>query len=210
MVRSNSMIRCVCRSVEFGDQCIAMATDTSAAIEYGVRNDNFSPWEGLVRPGSAEAGQEKLFMIEPYQPGKYPVVFVHGFFSSPKIWAHFANEIIARPELRNRIQLMAYRYPTGRPFFESAAILRRELCVFKDIYDSQGEDPGICNTALVGHSMGGLVCKLIATHSDDRLWYSVAKRPLTEINVVARESAAFAGPVLLRAGSVCASSRLYG
>jgi len=171
--------------VDFGNQCIDMATSTSAALEYGISQDNYSPWVGLVRPGSAEAGQEKLFLIEPYQPGKYPVIFVHGFFSSPKIWAHFANEILARPHLRNRIQLAAYQYPTGRPFLESAAILRRELMAMKEMYDPCGEDPGICNTALVGHSMGGLVCKLCATYSDDRLWYSVAKRPLTEISVSA-------------------------
>ena len=55
-------------------------------------------------------------MLEPRQPGKYPIVFVHGFFSSPAIWANVANEIMASPELRDRFQIMAYRYPTGRPF----------------------------------------------------------------------------------------------
>lgn len=170
-------------TVKFNDQCIAMATNTSAALEYSIRQDNYSPWVGLLRPGSAEAGQEKLFMIEPYQPGKYPVVFVHGFLSSPRIWAQFANEIMARRDLRDRVQLMAYRYPTGRPFLESAAILRRELLAMKQTYDPRGEDPGIANTAIVGHSMGGLVSKLTVTYSDDRLWYSVANRPLTEINV---------------------------
>ncbi len=170
-------------AVDFGGQRIAMATDTSAALEYGIRKSGYSSWEGLIRPGSAEAGQEKLFMLEPYQAGKYPVVFVHGFFSSPRIWAQFANEILARPELRNCVQLMAYRYPTGRPFPESAAILRRELLAMKETFDPRGEDPGIANTALVGHSMGGLVSKLVITHSDDRLWCSVANRPLTEINI---------------------------
>ncbi len=171
------------RTVKFKKQRIAMATDTSAALEYAMRRVNYNPWAGVVRPGSADAGQEKLFMVEPYQPGKYPIVFVHGFYSSPKIWAHFANEILARPELRDRIQLMAYRYPTGRPFLESAAILRREILAMKDKYDPRGEDPGISNTMLIGHSMGGLVSKLLVTYSDDRLWYSVAKRPLSEINV---------------------------
>lgn len=81
------------------------------------------------------------------------------------------------------MQLMAYRYPTGRPFPESAAILRRELLALKETYDPRGEDPGIANTAVIGHSMGGLVSKLVVTHSDDRLWSSIACRPLSEINV---------------------------
>jgi pimeloyl-ACP methyl ester carboxylesterase len=160
-----------------------MATDTSAALEYAVRNYDYSAWRGLIRPGSAEAGQEKLYMIEPRQPGKYPLVFVHGFFSSPIIWAQIANEILARPDLRKRYQLMAYRYPTGRPFLESATILRQELRGFVATYDPQGQDPSMTNMALVGHSMGGLVSKLIVSSSDDRLWCSVANRPLDEINV---------------------------
>ncbi len=168
--------------VKFQNASIAMATDTSAALEYAIRSDTYNAWDGFVRPESAEPGREKLFLLEPYQAGKYPVVFVHGFLSSPRIWAQFANEILARPDLRKHIQLMAYRYPTGRPFPESAQVLRSELLTLKETFDPRGEDPGIANTAVVGHSMGGLVAKMLATYSDDRLWYSVANRPLNEIN----------------------------
>ncbi len=122
-------------------------------------------------------------MLEPRQPGKYPIVFVHGFFSSPVIWLNVANEILASPDLRDRVQIMAFRYPTGRPFVGSAAVLRSELNEFVKTYDPNGQDPAMYNTAVVGHSMGGLVAKLTATHSDDRLWYAIANRPLSEINI---------------------------
>ncbi|MFO7902613.1 MAG: alpha/beta hydrolase [Pirellulaceae bacterium] len=171
------------KTVSFNGKRIAMATNTSAALEYGVRGERGGPWRSLTCPGPAEPGQEKLFLLEPYQPGKYPVVFVHGLFPSPRIWAEFANEILARPDLRRQVQLVGYRYPTGRPLLETAAVLRRELLALKQAYDSRGEDPGIANTAVVGHGTGGLVAKLTATYSDDRLWYSVASRPLAEINV---------------------------
>ncbi len=39
------------------------------------------------------------------------------------------------------------------------------------------------NMAMIGHSMGGLVAKLTVTRSDDRLWYAIANRPLSDINV---------------------------
>ncbi|MHB8972841.1 MAG: esterase/lipase family protein [Pirellulaceae bacterium] len=170
-------------SVAVGQQQIAMATNTSASLEYAVKNTNYSPLAGLLQPGSAEAGQEKLFLLEPRQPGKYPLVLVHGFFSSPAIWANVANEIMASPNLRDHFQLMAYRYPTGRPFVESAAILRRELNEFVKTYDRDGQDPSMYNMAMVGHSMGGIVAKLTVTHSDDRLWNAIANRPLSELNV---------------------------
>ncbi len=170
-------------TVAMRDQQLAMATDTSLALEYAVRNVNVSPWRGVMEPRSAEAGRERLNMIEPRQPGKVPVVFVHGFFSSPGVWAEAANEILADPHLRDRYQLMAYSYPTGRPFLESAAILRRELTAFAETYDADGQDPSMSNMVIIGHSMGGLVAKLTVTHSDDRLWNSVAKRPLSDIKV---------------------------
>lgn len=173
------------KTVPFDGQRIAMARNTSAALEYAVREDRGGPWCDLMRAGPAEPGREKLFLLEPYQPGKYPVVFVHGLHRSPQILAEFANEILARPDLRRRIQLVGYRYPTGRPLLESAAALRHELLALKQTYDPRGEDPGIANTAVVGHSTGGLVAKLTATYSDDRLWYSIARRSLSEITVSA-------------------------
>ncbi len=39
------------------------------------------------------------------------------------------------------------------------------------------------NMIVIGHSMGGLIAKLTVTHSDDRLWYSIANRPLSDIKV---------------------------
>jgi pimeloyl-ACP methyl ester carboxylesterase len=170
-------------TVAVGQQQIAMATNTSAALEYMLRGTRYSAWEGLVQPGSADVGQEKLFLLEPRQPGKYPLVFVHGFFSSPAIWADIANEILAQPGLRNCYQLIAYRYPTGRPFVESAAVLRREINALVKTYDSEEQDPSMYNMAMIGHSMGGLVAKLTVTRSDDRLWYAIANRPLSDINV---------------------------
>ena len=100
-----------------------------------------------------------MFLLEPRRPGQYPLVFVHGFYSAPTIWANIANEIMARPDLRNCFQLVAYRYPTGRPFVESAAVLRRELNAFVQTYDSQAEDPSMYNMAVVAHSMGGLASR---------------------------------------------------
>ncbi len=173
-------LRVACVTV--GRQQIAMASNTSAALEYMLEHAPASSWETLMEPSSVESGQEKLFLLEPRQPDKYPLVFVHGFLSSPAIWCDIANELLHQPDLRASYQIMAYRYPTGRPFVESAAVLRRELHAFVQAYDPREEDPSIYQMAMIGHSMGGLVAKLAVTHSDDRLWNAIANRPLDEIN----------------------------
>ena len=45
-----------------------------------------------------------LYLVEPYQPGKIPVVLVHGLLSSPLTWAPLFNDLMADPKLRQRYQ----------------------------------------------------------------------------------------------------------
>jgi pimeloyl-ACP methyl ester carboxylesterase len=116
-------------------------------------------------------------MLEPYQPGKIPVVMVHGLLSSPTSWIDLANDLRAAPGFTEHFQLWGFRYATGKPFLESAARMRRDLYRAVATVDPCGEDAALRNLVLVGHSMGGLVCKLQAASSEDRLWYAVANRP---------------------------------
>jgi pimeloyl-ACP methyl ester carboxylesterase len=175
--------------VTVGKNEVPMATNATAALEYIMQKAKYSPWMGLLEPRSTEAGQEKLFLLEPQQPGKIPVVLVHGFLSSPTIWTNLVNEIQVTPSLRDRYQIMCYRYPTGRPFPESAAVLRRQLKEYIQAYDPKGVDPAMQEMVVIGHSMGGLVAKLTAVHSEDRLWYAAANRPLDEIKATPEQKA---------------------
>lgn len=125
--------------------------------------------------------REGLFMVEPYQPGKIPVVMVHGLISSPMSWIDLANDLRATPGFSDRFQLWGFRYATGRPFLASAAHLRRDLYRAVATVDPHGEDPALQNIVLVGHSMGGLVSELQAVSSGDALWQSIANRPLEAI-----------------------------
>lgn len=42
-----------------------------------------------------------LFLIEPYQPDKIPVVFIHGLMSSPDTWVQMINALKNDPVIRN-------------------------------------------------------------------------------------------------------------
>ena len=66
-------------------------------------------------------------MIEPYQPGKVPLVFVHGLLSEPLTWADLANELRALPEIVNHYQIWTFLFATIEPFLTSAATLRHQL-----------------------------------------------------------------------------------
>ncbi len=91
---------------------IALASDLSGSFEQGLKDADVSPLQGLLQPG-ATSNKAQLFMIEPYQPGKFPLVFVHGLLSSPKIWANLANEILRLPGPAGPLSTVGFPIPDG-------------------------------------------------------------------------------------------------
>ena len=101
-----------------------------------------------------------LYMVQPYEPGKIPVLMVHGLWSSPMTWMEMFNDLRSQPEIRDHYQFWFYLYPTGQPFWLSAAQLRRDLAEVREMLDPQHQEPALDQMVLVGHSMGGLVSRL--------------------------------------------------
>jgi pimeloyl-ACP methyl ester carboxylesterase len=135
---------------------------------------------GFVDPARFEKSTG-LVMMQPYQRGKIPVIFVHGLLSDPLTWKEMFNELGADPEIRSRYQFWAFFYPTGLPFIKSAAKLREDLAQVKNACDPEGADPALENMILVGHSMGGLIAKLQVTKGGDRYWNLIGTKPIDEL-----------------------------
>lgn len=142
--------------------------------------DDASIWDGFFTPGD---GNEKtrLVALERHQPGKIPVVLVHGLVSGPTTWQDLLTFLNSDPEIQSRFEFWAFRYPTGESYLIAAADLRRELQQRLKRLDPDGRDPALQNVVLIGHSMGGIVSKLQVTRSDNLLWESVSKRPFSEL-----------------------------
>ena len=96
---------------------LALTRDLTAPFAYTLSRTRREYLAGFLQPGST-SHDSGLFMLEPYQPGKIPVVFVHGLLSNRFTWANMANEIHADPELNQRLQLWGYEYDTGGPFLQ--------------------------------------------------------------------------------------------
>ncbi len=168
-----------------------VARDLTAPLAFSLHRDVRSNVAGLFQTGFND-GDARLYMIEPYQPGKVPVIFVHGLASDPSTWYDLANELRARPQLQSRYQIWAFKYSTGEAFLKSAARLRAECRNIVAQLDPEGRDPALHQIVLVGHSMGGLVCKLQVTASDNTLWNAVAGRPLESIRATEPQRAELA------------------
>jgi pimeloyl-ACP methyl ester carboxylesterase len=114
-------------------------------------------------------------MNQPYQPGKVPVVFVHGTFSSPVWWAEMFNTLLADPELEKRCQFWWFVYNSGNPTSYSAVKLREALAARVKALDPKGKDSALQQMVVIGHSQGGLLTKLTATDTGDKLLQVVLK-----------------------------------
>jgi pimeloyl-ACP methyl ester carboxylesterase len=157
-----------------------LAADYSSALAATLEDAPRTYLAGFINPGGVE-DSARLNLLEPYQPGKRPIVLIHGLFSDPLSWADTVNDLRATRGFAERYQIWFFRYPTGQGFLRSAAALREELRTLILTLDPQCADPALRQITLVGHSMGGLVAKLQVTHSDDLVWSRLANRPLEEI-----------------------------
>ncbi len=111
-----------------------------------------------------------LFLTEPYDREKTPVIMVHGLRSSPVVWKELTNDLFGEADLRQAYQIWHYMYPSGLPFLYSAGVLRDTLDELRRTFDPRGDDPATQSMVVIGHSMGGLLAKTLVTSSGTRLW----------------------------------------
>jgi pimeloyl-ACP methyl ester carboxylesterase len=170
------------RRVEFDGRSEPLASDLTTPLVYHFARSPLPILQeiGLLDPQWLEklAG---LYMLHPYEPGKIPVVLVHGLRSSPAAWLKVINELRGDPSLRDRYQFWLFMYPTGTPFPASAARLRAGLDELREVVDAPHADPAFDRAILVGHSMGGLISKMMIERSGDDLWKLIGRRPFDEL-----------------------------
>jgi pimeloyl-ACP methyl ester carboxylesterase len=122
-----------------------------------------------------------LSLLSPYARGKIPVVFIHGLWSNPSSWHRMIAALEGDPAIGGRYQFWTFGYSTGDPIPYSAYLLRRNLEDVRRKVDPDRSDPTFDRMVVVGHSMGGLLSKMMATDAGDRIWRVVSDRPFGEL-----------------------------
>ncbi len=88
-----------------------------------------------------------LYFLEHFDPGKIPVIFIHGAGGTPNSWTH----IIQRMD-RDSFQPLLFHYPSGLYLDDVTELLRQAL---SQIYLTHKFKKLI----MVAHSMGGMVAR---------------------------------------------------
>ncbi|NMG66678.1 alpha/beta hydrolase [Azoarcus indigens] len=93
------------------------------------------------------AGRSGLYLLEPYDPDKIPVVFVHGINGSPRDFSALVGQLD-----RKRFQPWVFSYASGLGLDTTVDILTSTMLELELHYQ-------VKRFHLVAHSMGGLVAR---------------------------------------------------
>jgi triacylglycerol esterase/lipase EstA (alpha/beta hydrolase family) len=126
-------------------------------------------------------GSTRLETRRPYERGKVPVVFIHGLWGSPRNWDRMIQELEADPALRTRFQFWTFCYTSGNSIPYSAHLLRQSLRHARRVLDPDGTDAAFDRMVVVGHSLGGILAKMMVQNGGSRLWQSVCARPIDQV-----------------------------
>jgi len=175
------------RTVDIEGESVPLEVEPSAVLAYALSRSRVWGWEWRGFLFGDLFGQEQfkkpLAFVEPYRPGRIPVVFVHGTASSPGRWANMLNVLSNVESLRDRYQYWFFFYETGNPIAYSAMTLRETLAAVVARLDPDGADPALRQMVLIGHSQGGLLAKMAVIDSGPALWGGFSSRPLEELHV---------------------------
>ncbi len=117
------------------------------------------------------ADTTRLFQLQQYDPARTPVIFVHGLQETGASWAPMIDTLRNDPWIREHYQFWLFSYPSGYPYPYSAALFRQNLDGIERAF------PNHKRVVLIGHSMGGMICRLMITDAGNKIWRDYFSTP---------------------------------
>jgi pimeloyl-ACP methyl ester carboxylesterase len=153
------------KRVAIGKRTLPLAVDLGAPTAMLIARERPERL-GLSRVFNPEkyADTARLTQLQQFDPARIPVVFVHGLQETPANWTPMVDSLLSDRLIREHYQFWFYSYPSGYPYPYSAALFRRDLDGIRRAF------PNHKRVVLVGHSMGGMICRLMITDACDKIW----------------------------------------
>jgi hypothetical protein len=103
------------KSIAVGQTSVPLAGDFTTPYAYLLAQGEIGhlAHDGMEETEDLEA-LLGLYLLEPYDPDKIPIVMVHGIRSSALAWMELTNDIHGDSEIRDSYQVWQYVYPTSR------------------------------------------------------------------------------------------------
>ncbi len=156
-------------SARAGGRSLPLAADRTTHLALQASQDRlrYQAIRGVIATEFGPEIEPGLYMLRPYEPGKIPLVFVHGLAATPVAFLQAINDFQNDPSLSARYQFWVFLYPTGRTIVISALRFRAALARAEAAY---GADPAFRRMVIVGHSMGGILTHMVVSDSGREVW----------------------------------------
>ncbi len=173
-----------------GNNSYALAEDMSAPFAQLLERTALKrlAWWGMI--GGAEVGKRSgLFLLDDYDPNKTPIIMIHGVAGSPLIWARLSNAIMGDPELHRRYQIWHIVYQSNAPLLVERYRVQHYIDNAWSVVDPDGHAPARQGVVLIGHSMGGVIARLLCAQSTPEVWNAAFSAPFESLHANARDLA---------------------
>jgi pimeloyl-ACP methyl ester carboxylesterase len=139
-----------------------------------------SGFAGMIRPASMSR-KPQIYLLDPYDPNKTPLLMVHGLQSTPVAFAALVNALRSDPVIRAKYQTWQFYYASGTPVLANAAELRDSLTETLHALDPKNHDAATKRIVVLGHSMGGVISHTLVSSTQGRVWGSVFRVPPAQL-----------------------------
>ncbi|HEY4664193.1 MAG TPA: alpha/beta fold hydrolase [Comamonas sp.] len=164
------------RTIELGQASVPLAGNFSSGYGLWLARSGFSTQalrtlvglsNGIIKP--------TIYLMQPYDPDRRIIVMLHGLASSPEAWINVANEVLGDENLRRNYQVWQVYYPTNAPLGLNNFAIRQALQRTLQHFDPQGSARASKDITLIGHSMGGVLARLMVSSSEGRMLAAMAE-----------------------------------
>ena len=162
-------------SVDMAGVQAPLAANFTSGYGLWLARSGFARQSLLTLVGRGEVLERPhVYLLQPFDPDRRIVVMLHGLASSPEAWINVANEVLGDEELRRNYQIWQVYYPTNAPIALNNHTIREALRKTLAHFDPQASAQASRAITLIGHSMGGVLARLMVSGTQGQLMDSIA------------------------------------
>lgn len=186
-------------ALKVGESEIPIEADLTTPLNYMLTRTGFEYdyWAGFRAKDASIRGT--TFLIQPHHPGRIPVILCHGLLSNAQPWEALVNGLMDDTWIRRHYEFWFMQYPTGRGLLDNAADLRRSLYRLFRKLDPDRDSRSLRHMVMVGHSMGGLMARLLTQDSGNAFWNLAWSAPIDRLDLTAEEKSILEGSLFFKA-----------
>ncbi|HZJ93946.1 MAG TPA: alpha/beta fold hydrolase [Thiopseudomonas sp.] len=163
-------------SVNLAGVQVPLAANFTSGYGLWLARSGFAKQSLLTLVGRGEVlEQPRVYLMQPYDPNRRVIIMLHGLASSPEAWINVANEVLGDETLRKNYQIWQVYYPTNAPLTFNQHAIRQAIQETLQAFDSNGNNRASKDVVLIGHSMGGVLARLLISESGDAFWKPLVK-----------------------------------